>query len=159
MPNKIVNCSIIIVLLLLLSACIPSTDTIDNTSPTAATVTPEVSTKNVACVFETISPADVIREIVNISGDAPKSENFSLDSETTIRVYWNQTSKENFLLSTINLDPKLSDSPERKIAFESYVGPSSGCNDATISAGQYQVNVKDADGPWAVLIQAISYKK
>jgi hypothetical protein len=147
-------------LLLTLNSCTFSSDKKEEitSTPSISEDQTQLST-NVACAFETISPANVVGEVVNFSGDSPKNQKFSLKSGTTIRVYWNQISKGNFLLSGTNLDPNLVTSPERKIIFESYVGPSSGCVDATLSAGDYQIDVEKADSSWKVWVQTISYKK
>lgn len=147
------------VLLLMVSACNSTVNPIDNETPTAEAINPEISIENVECMFESISPAEVVREIVVVTGDSPKIGNFSLTNETAVRIYWNQESKENFSLSTTNLDPKLLDNPERKTTYETIVGPSSGCSDTLLSAGEYEVNVEDSVGPWIVVIQEIKYKK
>jgi hypothetical protein len=160
-------------LVLLLSSC-ESTSTLNrqNTNiPTKGTITIDLNTNSpevtktqtdikseVDCKFEKIYPADVVGELVNFSGDKPESKIFNLESETTIRVYWIQTSKENFLLSGTNLDPNLVNNPNRKLVFESFVGPSSGCVDATFGAGKYQINIESADGDWNVAVMAIKYK-
>lgn len=174
MSKKIALNSLLICLLLILSSCnSPSPTQIDN-SPTQIDNPPtqidnpvltstvdnsNVLPKDVKCVFETISPATLISEIVSFSGDSAQSQTFSLNSETSIRVYWNQVSKKSFLLSTTNLDPNLANSPDRSIVFESYVGPSSGCADATLSAGNYQINIENADSSWTVWVQTINYIK
>lgn len=113
----------------------------------------------VNCEFEKIYPANIVSELVDFSGDKPDSKTFILESDTTIRVFWNQTSKENFLLSGTNLDPNLADSPNRTLIFESFVGPSSGCVDATFGKGKYKVNIENADSNWEVAIVAIKYKQ
>jgi hypothetical protein len=111
------------------------------------------------CDFGKIYPADLIGELVNFTGDKPGSATFSLESETTIRVFWNQTSKENFVLSGTNLDPNLADSPSRTLVFESFVGPSSGCVDVTLNSGKYQMNIENTDSNWQVAVYTIKYKK
>jgi hypothetical protein len=159
MKKKLTCIVIFLTMVILLSACNKQSDQDNSVTPTLEATKSAVSISKVVCPFETLLPAEEKSELMNISGKSPESIDFSVDTDTAVRVYWDQVSKDSFVLSSINKDPKLTDDPARKTIIESFNGSSSGCVDLNLKSGQYSVNIESADSDWVVLIQSIIYKK
>ena len=162
MLKKPIRFCFVLFAILLLTGCTGAAKPVskDVTVAPASTATQVLSQtiKEINCAFDTASPATVLSEEMNISGTAPANQKFSLDSTTILRVYWTQSTKDNFDLSLVNLDPSLENSIERTITLEAYIGASSGCVDTNLNAGNYQVVVGKVDGPWKVWVEKIKYK-
>lgn len=159
MKNKLEILGLAISVFMILCACNPQTDKQATSTPTIESTPSVVSIDNISCSFETILPAEISSDFIDISGKSPQNLDFSLDADSTIRFFWDQVSRDNFILSIINLDPNYNNNPERKMIIESIIGPSSGCVDINILAGNYSLNIESADSDWVVHVQSIIYKK
>ncbi len=151
---KIIKFLISIIIITLLGACTPTIPV-----PTATSIaTPVIylPTPNFwPC--EILSTAQVTEEILRISGtESVESNTFKLDTETTLRLYWNQASQGNFSLLVANQDPAQSGTPFGEVTFEVIAGPSSGCGDYRFIAGEYKIVIRTEGEPWEVWAQAIA---
>jgi hypothetical protein len=111
------------------------------------------------CFFATIQPASVTEALVHTSGSGAAAEPFTLKTDASVRVSWDQNSSSNFELTIVNLDPAMSNDPARELMIESFIGPSAGCSDIKLAKGEYQIATNENDGSWDVLVQVISYTK
>jgi uncharacterized protein YcfL len=162
MTKKSLLLCFILLTLLVLAGCSSTTETPVNT-PTALSAGTETAVspqtfEQIDCALATISSVTILGEKLTNSGNAPAHQNFSVDKDTNYRVYWTQSTKDNFDLSFVNQDPTIKDDVEKTTTLESFVGPSSGCVDAPLSAGNYQLVVENANGPWQVWVEEIEYK-
>ena len=151
-------CFMTIVPLILTSCAGNSTPQSTGVPPSTETQTAPQTMQNIDCVFETVSPADIASEVLSFSGNTAGKQQFTLTATTNLRVYWTQSTQDNFDLSILNQDPALANSIEKTTTLESYVGPSSGCVDASLNAGNYQINVNENAGSWKVWVETINYK-
>ena len=153
---------LLFVSLFLIAGCTRATVTPVNT---VMSVPVETSTQSlpqtmnqIDCAFQTVTPADVKSEIVQANGSAPLDQQFSVENDTDVRIFWTQSTQDNFDLALVNQDPALANSVEKTTTLESYVGASSGCVDTSLKAGNYQISVIQANGPWKVWVEAIKYR-
>jgi len=155
-------CSMILVAFLLAGCISPTpeaTGIITNSVPDSTQTQTVLKTKqDINCPFATISPADTENELLRISGEVTSEQEFSLSKATDVRFYWIQSTKDNFELSVVNLDPALENNVEKTTILETYVGPSSGCVDATLQAGSYKIVVDIVNGAWQVWGDEIKYR-
>ena len=105
----------------------------------------------------TLAPTVVVPgELFRASGEGPMvAEPFSLDEDKRIRVNWEQSSSERFLLLVVSLDPDQQYSKFGRVIYEFSIGSSSGFGDYDYIAVEYVIEVKEADGPWEVWIETI----
>ena len=104
-------------------------------------------------------PTPAPGEWLRVSGKGPLvSEPFELTVETTLRVHWDQSSTGKFLLSIVNLNPDLEDTPYGRVVYDYAIGASFGSADYDYIPGSYVVKIESADGPWQVWIEIVETK-
>lgn len=145
---------IILMLLIILLVSCSSGSNNDTVSLSGKQIS--VKIQKVECVFEKISPAKSTKQLLELSGNSPKSEIIELQSQTNLRVYWNQLSTQDFELSIADINSDQANNTANTIILESIIGPSSGCTDVTLEAGDYKVIVDNANNDWKVLLEAIT---
>jgi hypothetical protein len=161
MVKKTILLSFLLLSLIILVSCssslTPPVGTSISTPLSTATQNSPQTLQEIDCVFQTVTPATVESEVINASGSAPANQSFSVDTSTDLRIYWTQSTQDNFDLSIVNLDPALASSVEKTITLEAFVGPSSGCVDTSLKTGNYKIVVNQANGPWKVWVEKIKY--
>lgn len=120
---------------LVLGACVPSTPSPSPTVPALAAT-------------QTLAPG----LLVSATGESSfVSDLLRRDSETTIRVEWEQSSQGLFAIWIIyESEEDLPDPDMYRILVENTVSPSSGAKTYTLPAGEWTVQVEEAHGPWKV---------
>lgn len=83
---------------------------------------------------------------------------FSIIEAKRIRVNWEQSSADLFILVLINMDPEMAGTPYHRVTFEYFVGPSSGYGDYALVPGEYGFEIKKGDGPWEIWVQEIVFE-
>jgi hypothetical protein len=159
--RKIIICFTLLLPIVLASCAEKVTPVVGDSTATPVSTETKISLQtinDIDCVFDSVAPANVISELINVSGTAPIQQKFSLDGTTDIRVYWAQSAQDNFDLSIVNLDPAVENNFDKTITLESFIGPSSGCVDTTLNAGNYQIVVNEVKGSWQVWAEKIEYK-
>jgi len=144
------------------TAFIAATATVVNKptiTPTAANVqATQQPFKAIDCALDSISPVKILGEKLNIAWNTKASQAFSTDKEANFRVFWTQSTQDYFDLTIDNQDPSLKNSVEKTTTLESSVGPSSGCVDVDLTAGNYQMVVKNSAGSWQIWMEEIEYQ-
>jgi hypothetical protein len=138
-------------LLCLLSAC-----------STASPVTKSAETSTVMAPNSSLPALDstparpAAKTIVTVSNTgSASSEIFSIPEKGIYRVNWQQSSTGDFLMKVNNMDPAQAGTQYGSITFEFTKGPSARFSDYQFIAGQYQILVEKADGPWKVWVEYI----
>ena len=134
------------------TSMIDPTDSVEPTSKNSA-----LSIDKDDCAFQEISPIKQSEKIAEFSGNNTDSQNISLETDGSIRIYWKQTSTESFLLTLTNLDPSLVNDPSRIVIIESITSPSSGCSDIPMDKGEYEINVESSNGSWVLEMDTVEY--
>lgn len=111
----------------------PSPETIEYSTPRATVIVPD----------------ELFRTSGEGSGIAKKT--FTLTETTRVRVNWDQSSENLFVLVIFRED---SDNLNR-VTFEYFVGPSSGYGDFDFEPGEYVIEIEEGDGSWEVWLQEI----
>ncbi|MBL7163072.1 MAG: hypothetical protein ISS57_10730 [Anaerolineales bacterium] len=112
----------------------PSPETIDYSTPRATVIATD----------------ELFRTSGEGSGVAEKT--FIINETTRIRVNWDQSSEDLFVLVIFRED---SESINR-VTFEYIVGPSSGYGDFDFEPGEYVLEIEEGDGPWDVWLQEVT---
>lgn len=154
MNKKTLN-FVLLILVLLLSSC-NSKNTREPILISGRQISVKIQKEE--CIFDKITPSKTAKQVFEFSGNSPKSDNIDLKSKTTLRIYWNQVSTKDYVLSITNISSDQANDPTNIIILESIIGPSSGCTDVTLAPGKYKVNVENANNDWKVLIDAITLK-
>ena len=152
MNRKLLN-FILVFLILFLASC-NSKNTNESTALSGRQISVKIQKDE--CVFDKIAPSKTSKQVFEFSGNSPKSEKLKINSQTLLRVYWNQLSTKDFELSISKIGSDQANDPMNLIILESMIGPSSGCTDVTLEAGEYNINVENANNDWKVLIDALS---
>lgn len=100
-------------------------------------------------------------ELIHISGQGPfTSQPFTIEAppgETVIvQVNWTQQTSGAFSLEISSDDPDKADTPEAQMTFDYATGPSEGSSLFDYTAGTYQVEIGETDGPWTVWVRLVS---
>jgi len=135
---------------LILAAC---------SNPAGSSVTPSLP-EGTPTITPTLPSLDLVPvtpaagDLISISGTGPAtSEPFTITGKSMVRVNWQQSSIDRFLLAVVNTDSAQAGTPYGRIVFESVIGPSAMSSDYELIAGQYTIAVDMADGPWKVWVQ------
>ena len=90
-------------------------------------------------------------EVVKLSGDSfTTSDPFRFNSDTTLDVAWNYTGTAPFALWLVNVSEDVTDPQYDRILIDDVTGPHTGSTKTKIIAGDWTVQVEQADGPWTV---------
>ncbi|MFQ5410553.1 MAG: hypothetical protein ACE5FI_19255, partial [Anaerolineales bacterium] len=111
--------------------------------------------------YPTLPPTVVSpNEIFRATGDGPGvTATFSLAEDMRIRVNWDQSSTERFVLAVFSVDPTdtAQQSGYDRVIFEDSLGPSAWHGDDDYIAGTYAIEVEQADGPWEVWVERLDF--
>jgi hypothetical protein len=92
-------------------------------------------------------------EVVKLSGDTyTTSDPFRFDADATLEITWNYTGTAPFALWLINASAEVNDPKYDRILVTDVTGPHSGTATVGIIAGDWTLQVEQADGPWTVVI-------
>src|SRR5262249_38282728 len=127
---------------------------------TPATPTPSdavataVVTATVSLPFTTTAvPVHTVSagEVVKLAGDSfTTSDTYRFAADTTLDVSWTYTGTAPFALWLINASENVTDPNFDRILVDDITGPHTGTAKQKIIAGDWQVQVEQAEGPWTV---------
>lgn len=102
----------------------------------------------------TPTPTLAPNELVKAYGTKPYlSSKLTLDSETSIHITWTQSGKGLFAIWFIYSSvPNLPDPTLYRILVENTTQPSQGSKTYLIPAGEWLLQVEQANGPWSVVV-------
>jgi hypothetical protein len=142
--------TIIASLSILLAACSSPTP-----SPTPApTAAGTVSGPTQAALTPLPAVTTAAGEVVKLSGDTfTTSDPFHIDGATTLEITWNYTGSGPFALWLINESEEVTDPQYDRMIITDVNGAPSGTAQQAVIAGDYAVQVEQADGPWTVDIK------
>jgi hypothetical protein len=90
-------------------------------------------------------------EMVKLSGDSfATSDIFRFSADTTLDVTWYYTGTAPFAQWLINASENVTDPNYDRILVDDVTGPHAGTAKEKIIAGDWTVQVEQADGPWTV---------
>ncbi len=113
-----------------------------DSSPTSAVQTPAPAA--------TAGPG----EVVKLSGDSfTTSDPFQIGSDTTLEITWTYTGSGPFALWLLNVSEEVTDSQYDRMLIVDVDGPPAGTARQAVIAGDYAVQVEQAEGPWTVVIK------
>ena len=119
------------------------------TAPTAATEASASPTSSAAttATVQTVSAG----EVVKLAGNSfTNSDTYRFGADTTLDVSWNYTGTAPFALWLINVSENVTDPNYDRILIDDITGPHSGTAKQKIIAGDWQIEVEQAEGPWTV---------
>ena len=112
-------------------------------SPTAADITP--------AAVNTVGAG----EVVKLSGNSfTTSDPLGFKADTTLEVTWNYTGTSPFALWLLNVSDIVTDPKYDRILVVDVSGPHSGTAKEGIIAGDWAVQVEQAEGPWTVEVKS-----
>jgi hypothetical protein len=92
-----------------------------------------------------------IGQIVTLTGDSfATSDPVMLATATTLNVRWAYTGTAPFALWLINVSEVVSDPNFDRILVDDVTGPHAGSVQEKLIAGEWTLQVEQADGPWTV---------
>lgn len=102
-----------------------------------------------------VRPTQGPYELYRVAGEGSPfvSQPIRLATDATLRINWNQSGQGKFILSLANRDPALQSTPYGRVIFELSVGPSNGSGEYSFVAGEYVLQVEEADGAWEVWVE------
>lgn len=127
-------------------------------SPTAAPVSTLPATDSSPTQADlTANPAATVGagEVVKLSGDTfTTSDPFHISSDTVLEITWNYTGSGAFALWLVNVSEEVTDPQYDRMLIADVDGPPAGAAQQAVIAGDYVVQIEQADGPWTVEIKA-----
>ena len=126
-------------------------------TPTAATGTPPPAVSSPAGATSTAlaEPTAERGEVVKLSGDTfMTSDPFHIDSDTILEITWDYAGSGPFALWLISVSEEVTDPQYDRMIIADVGGAPSGTAQQPVIAGDYAVQVEQADGPWTVTIKA-----
>jgi len=165
---KITKILLILMTLILFAACssTPQTETVPTHEPPAQEPAPDEEIEIDFVVNEdapdepmpTPRPTSIAAdELIRTSGEGPgETDTFTLEEDTRIRVSWDQSSEGVFIMVVVRADPDPNNPFPERIVFEDVKGASDGYSDFDYFAGEYYIEIEQADGPWEVWAQQIT---
>jgi hypothetical protein len=127
-------------------------------SPTAApvsTLPAAVSSPTQADL--TANPAATVGagEVVKLAGDTfTTSDPFHISSDTVLEITWNYTGSGPFALWLLNVSEEVTDPQYDRMLIADVDGPPAGAAQQAVIAGDYVVQIEQANGPWTVEIKS-----
>lgn len=129
-------------LILLVAAC----------RSTQATTVPISQAPPAATVMPTLAPG----ELVKFSGDTFAASNaFQLAEKTMVEVSWQYAGTGPFAVWLVNDSENLEDPAFARILVKDAHGASSEAVQYELIAGEYTVEIEQADGPWTVRVRLL----
>ena len=105
----------------------------------------------------TANPAATVGagEVVKLAGDTfTTSDPFHISSDTVLEITWNYTGSGPFALWLVNVSEEVTDPQYDRMLIADVDGPPAGATQQAVIAGDYVVQIEQADGPWTVEIKA-----
>ena len=94
-------------------------------------------------------------EVVKLAGDTfTTSDPFHISSDTVLEITWNYTGSGAFALWLVNVSEEVTDPQYDRMLIADVDGPPAGATQQAVIAGDYVVQIEQADGPWTVEIKA-----
>ena len=149
---RIVNIIASLSLCLAAAACSSPT----STAPTPASTLPAAVSSPTDAPL-TSGPAITLGpgEVVKLSGDTfTTSDPFHIGSDTVLEITWNYSGSGPFALWVINVSEEVTDPQYDRMLIADVDSPPAGTSEQAVIAGDYAVQVEQADGPWTVEIKA-----
>ena len=125
------------------------------TNQLTATITPS---SNIPSLKQTTISSE---ELYRATGEGAglTEDTFSINEEKRIRVNWEQSSQDQFILVLISMDPEMAETPYHRVTFEYFVGPSSGYGDYDLVPGEYGFEIEKGDGAWEIWVKEIIFEE
>jgi hypothetical protein len=126
-------------------------------SPTPLSSPPVTDSSSTQAVLTPIPAAALgAGEVVKLSGDSfTTSDPFHIASDTVLEIAWNYTGSGPFALWLLNVSEEVTDPQYDRMLIADVDGPPSGSAQQLVIAGDYVVQVEQADGPWTVEINVV----
>ena len=126
-------------------------------SPTPVSSLPVTDSGPTQAVLTPIPAATIgAGEVVKLSGDSFSiSDPFHIASDTVLEIAWNYTGSGPFALWLLNMSEEVTDPQYDRMLITDVDGPPSGTAQQSVIAGDYVVQVEQADGPWTVEINVV----
>ncbi len=94
-------------------------------------------------------------EVVKLSGDSfTTSDPFHIDADTTLQITWNYSGSGPFALWLINVSEEVTDPDYDRMLIVDVDGEPAGTTQQAVIAGDYAVQVEQAEGPWTVEVNS-----
>lgn len=95
-------------------------------------------------------------ELLRFEGEGPgQGGPIRLDSETTLRIHWQQFDEQVFQVFVVNTDPNQTDPRYKKVSVALSAVPSIGYTDYLLIPGEYLLMVETGAGKWTVWVESI----
>ena len=115
-------------------------------TPTVVVFQPQVSTTPEA-------------ELVRISGNAPtSSQAFTLTEDTMLRINWESSGTEKFIITIYNLDPSVENPAYKEPKLDLAFYASEGFTDYALIPGQYEIRVDSEGGSWEIWVDTVDFE-
>jgi len=93
-------------------------------------------------------------EVVKLAGNSfTTSDTYRFGADTTLDITWAYTGTAPFALWLVNASDVVTDPNYDRILVDDVTGPNAGSAKTKIIAGDWQVEVEQAEGPWTVEFQ------
>jgi hypothetical protein len=124
-------------------------------SPTPISSLPATDSSPTQAVLTPIPAATMgAGEVVKLSGDSfTTSDPFHIGSDTVLEIAWNYTGSGPFALWLINVSEEVTDPQYDRMLIADVDSPPAGTAQQAVIAGDYVVQVEQAEGPWTVEIK------
>jgi hypothetical protein len=123
-----------------------------STEATAASTT-EANATNTNITTDTVRTV-AAGEVVKWSGNSfATSDTYRFSADTTLDITWNYTGTASFALWLVNASDVVTDPNYDRILVDDVTGPHAGSAKTKIIAGDWTVQVEQAEGPWTVEFQ------
>lgn len=125
------------------------------TATPVSTPVPTVSSPTEAVLTPIPAAAVGAGEVVKLSGDTfTTSDPFHISADTTLEITWNYTGSGPFALWLLNVSEEVTDAQFDRMLIVDVDGPPAGTTRQAVIAGDYSVQIEQADGPWTVEVKA-----
>jgi hypothetical protein len=145
-------------LVLILAACAPGGQPApaDELPTQAPSRTPGGPTLTPVSFIPPESTSVQASELLRFEGEGPgQGGPIRLDSETTLRIHWQQFDEQVFQVFVVNTDPNQTDPRYKKVSIALSAVPSIGYTDYLLIPGEYLLMVETAAGKWTVWVESI----
>jgi hypothetical protein len=147
----------LIFLIFFLAACAPATEPLPEEGLPVPTRTPGGPTLTPVSFTPPDSAPAAASEVLRFEGEGSgQGGPIRLETETTIRVNWQQYGEEVMQIFVVNTDPNQEDPRYKKVALALSDVPSVGYTDYTLIPGEYLLTVETGAGEWLVWVELIT---
>jgi hypothetical protein len=94
--------------------------------------------------------------VVKLAGDTWfNSEPIKLSADATLKITWDYTGSGPFAIWLVNTAEEVLDPAYDRILITDAAGATSGSSEHSLIAGEYELEVEMAEGPWTIEVQSI----